>query len=48
MVLVLIASEIDVLFIPPEALVTHQLAGVLGSPLEAGERMYPELQRTYM
>ena len=37
----------DVLSIPQEALDTHQLAGVLGSPLEAGEKMYEDLKRKY-
>ena len=36
-----------VLYIPPEALDTHHLAGVLGSPLEAGENMYCDLHYTY-
>ena len=37
-----------VLSIPPEALDTHHLAGVLGSPLEAGENMYKDLQNRYL
>ena len=36
-----------VLSIPPEALDTHSHAGVLGSPLEAGEHMYRDLQYRY-
>ena len=38
----------SVLSIPPEALDTHHLAGVLGSPLEAGENMYRDLRYTYL
>ena len=33
--------------IPLEALDSHPLAGVLGSPLEAGENMYLDLQSQY-
>ena len=33
--------------IPQEDLDTHQLAGVLGAKLEAGERMYTDLQFKY-
>ena len=47
MVLVLIGNERTVLHIPQEALDTHRLAGELGTPLEAGEDMYPDLQMTY-
>ena len=36
-----------VLSIPQEALDTHSNAGVLGSPLEAGEDMYRDLQYRY-
>ena len=36
------------LSIPEEALVTHHLAGVLGSPLEAGENMYHDLHVRYL
>ena len=35
------------LSIPQDALDTHSLAGVLGSPLECGDRMYKELQDRY-
>ena len=35
------------LSIPQEALDTHPLAGVLGSPLEAGENMYSDLHNQY-
>ena len=44
----LLNSPEEVLSIPPEALDTHHLAGVLGSPLEAGENMYPDLHNQYM
>ena len=44
----LLENEEDVLSIPQEALDTHQLAGVLGSPLKAGERMYEDLQIRYI
>ena len=37
-----------VLSIPQGAIETHQLAGVLGAPLEAGEKMYQDLQYTYV
>ena len=36
------------LFIPSEALSTHKLAGVLGSPIEAGRGMYADLQNQYL
>ena len=36
-----------VLSIPQDAIETHQLAGVLGAPLEAGEKMYQDLQYKY-
>lgn len=35
------------LFIPSDVLSTHKLAGVLGSPLEAGKQMYADLQNQY-
>ena len=35
------------LSIPQEALNTHNLAGVLGSPLEVGANMYRDLQNKY-
>ena len=38
----------DVLSIPPEALDTHHLAGIIGSPLEAGENMYIDLRDKYL
>ena len=43
----LLGSPEEVLSIPPESLDTHPLAGVLGSPLEAGENMYSDLQNQY-
>ena len=48
MVLILIGEVDEVLFIPPETLSTHMLAGTLGSPLEAGMNMYPDLEHTYI
>ena len=38
----------SILSIPREALNTHHLAGVLSSPLEAGENMYRDLQGRYV
>ena len=38
----------DVLSIPPKALDSHHLAGIIGSPLEAGENMYIDLQDNYL
>ena len=43
----LLSSPEEVLSIPPDALDTHNLAGVLGSPLKAGENMYRDLQNRY-
>ena len=37
-----------VLSIPQDTIETHQLAGVLGAPLEAGEKMYQDLQYTFV
>ena len=37
----------NVLSIPPKALDTHHLAGIIGSPLEAGENMYIDLRDKY-
>jgi hypothetical protein len=48
MVLVLIGEEDEVLFVPPEAVSSHRMAGVLGSPLDTGMDMYPELEMTYI
>ena len=39
--------ESMVLAIPEDDLDTHQLAGVLGAPMEAGEKMYRDLQCKY-
>ena len=44
----LIDNPDEVLSIPEEALVTHPLAGVLGSPLEAGENLYHDLRVRYL
>ena len=41
-------SEDEVLKIPTDALQTHPQAGVLGAPLEAGQDMYADLQKTYL
>ena len=46
-VIVLTGSSQDVLSIPQEALDVHRLAGVLGSPMEAGKNMYSDLQNKY-
>ena len=45
--LTLLGSSEEVLSIPPVAVDTHHLAGVLGSPLDAGENMYQDLQYRY-
>ena len=37
-----------VLHVPEEAASTHPQAAVLGAPLEAGENMYIELQKSYL
>ena len=37
-----------ILHIPEEALETHKQAGVLGAPIEAGDKMYEDLQKTYL
>ena len=36
------------LFVPSDVLSAHMLAGVLGSPLEAGKLMYTDLQNQYL
>ena len=41
-------NEQLVISIPQDAIETHQLAGVLGAPLEAGEKMYQDLQYTFV
>ena len=43
----LLEPETKILQIPDEAIATHKLAGVLGGPLEAGEKMYLDLQSKY-
>ena len=45
--IVLTGSPQDVLLIPQEALDSHELAGVLGSPLEIGKKTYKDLQDKY-
>ena len=48
-ILLSLAENSDrVLSIPREALKTHHLAGVLGSPLEAGNEMYTYLRDGYI
>ena len=37
-----------VLQVPEEAASTHPQAAILGAPLEAGENMYIELQKSYL
>ena len=48
LVLTLVGKQQLVLSITQDAIETHQLAGVLGAPLEAGEKMYQDLQYTYV
>lgn len=43
----LTGNPLCILSIPRDALNTHHLAGVLSSPLEAGENMYRDLQGRY-
>ena len=45
--LLLALLDNQVLSIPQEDLDTHSHAGVLGSPLEAGEYMYRDIQDRY-
>ena len=46
--IILTGNPQDVLSIPQEALShSHKLAGVLGSPLEAGKNMYSDIQNKY-
>ena len=47
LLLTLLGNPKAVLSIPQEALDTHNRAGVLGSPLTAGENMYGDLQNRY-
>ena len=48
LVLTLVGNQQLVLSIPQDAIETHQLAGVLGAPLEAGDKMYQDIQNTYV
>eukprot|EP00731_Ephydatia_muelleri_P014769 Em0008g489a len=41
-------DQVFVLHVPEEAASTHPQAAVLGAPLEAGENMYIELQKSFM
>lgn len=47
LLLPLISDQETVLAIPQEDLDTHLLAGVLGAPLEAGDKMYMDLRFKY-
>lgn len=44
----LLDSPEEVLSVPMAILGAHYLAGVLGSPLEAGESLYRDLQDRYL
>ena len=46
--LALTGDKSQVLLIPQADGETHPLAGVLGSPLEAGKKLYKELQNKYI
>ena len=46
--LILSQNDEHVLKIPDKDLQTHSQAGVLGAPLEAGENMYIDIQKTYV
>ena len=46
--LTLLDNPEEVLSVPTEILGTHHLAGVLGSPLEAGQSLYRDLQDRYL
>ena len=46
--LTLVDSPEEVLSVPTEILGTYHLAGVLGSPLEAGQILYRDLQDRYL
>lgn len=48
LLLTLLNNPEEVLSIPPGTLGTHHLAGVLGSPLEAGESLYRDLRDRYL
>ena len=45
--MMLLGDSDEVLSISESALESHNLAGVFGSPLEAGEKMYRDLQDKY-
>ena len=45
--LLLLQPDKSILVIPEKDLGTHPQAGVLGAPLEAGEGMYTDLQKSY-
>ena len=47
MLLCLLENKTVVLTIPSRDKSSHHQAGVLGAPIEAGERMYTELQNIY-
>ena len=47
LLLPLISDQETAMAVPQEDIATHQLAGALGAPLEAGERMYKDLQIKY-
>ena len=46
--IVLTGSHLTLLHIPQKDLHAHKLAGVLGSPLEAGKNMYTDLQNKHL
>ena len=48
LVLTIVGNQQLVLAIPQDSIETHQLAGVLGAPLETGENMYQDLQYIYV
>ena len=47
LLLPLISKQETAMVVPQEDLATHQLAGVLGAPLEVGDGMYKDLQLKY-
>jgi hypothetical protein len=47
LLLPLISDQETAVVVPQEDLATHQLAGALGAPLEAGGGMYKDLQLKY-
>jgi hypothetical protein len=48
LLLILLGNPEQVLSIPAGTLGTHHLAGVLGSPLDAGESLYRDLRDRYL